>query len=232
MNDIHLNFLIQIGNNDQGYVGNNSLNWGISVLGKDTNLDPLLNRQFNRYELFDYCQNENNDNLNILIAILSWGGMRRDHGRSLFENKKVILGIVGQLRNGNYETRQQAFEVFQNERKNKILPGLGIGYFTKLICFLAPNLNGYIMDQWVSKSINLLTDTTIVNLTSNNWVNDHNDSNTYETFCHHVDNLAQILKCSGFEAEKRIFSVGRKKGEWRNYLIKNYTTKKYGITIR
>lgn len=232
MNDNHLNYLIQIGNNDQGYVGNNSLNWGISVLGKDTNLDPLLNRQFNRYELFDYCQNENNDDLNILIAILSWGGMRRDHGRRLFENKKVILGIVGQLRNGNYENRQQAFEVFQNERKKKIIPGLGIGYFTKLICFLAPNLKGYIMDQWVAKSINLLTDTTIVNLTSNNWVNDYNDSNTYETFCQHVDNLAQILKCSGFEAEKRIFSVGRKKGEWRNYLIKNYTTKKYGITTR
>ena len=78
------------------------------------------------------------------------------------------------------------------------------------------------MDQWVAKSINLLTGKHLVKLTANNWVNDKNDSNTYEIFCQHIDNLAQILECSGFEAEKRIFSVGRKKGQWRNYLIKNY----------
>lgn len=222
MNEIHLNYLIQIGNNDQGYVGNNSLKWGLSVIGPGENLDPYLNKQFNRYELFEYCQNQNNNNLNILIAILSWGGMRRDHGRKLFENRNFILRIVDELRNGNFETREQAFAIFQNHRKKKILPGLGIGYFTKLICFLAPNLNGYIMDQWVAKSINLLTGEYIVNLTGNNWVNDINDSNTYEIFCKHIDNLAKLLNCSGFEAEKRIFSVGRKKGQWRNYLIKNY----------
>ena len=222
MNEIHLNYLIQIGNNDQGYVGNKSLNWGLSVVGPDENLDPFLNRQFNRYELFEYCQNQNKSNLNILVAILSWGGMRRDHGRRLFENKNLTLSMVGELRNGNFDNRQQAFQVFQNHRSTNMLSGIGIGYFTKLICFLAPNLNGYIMDQWVAKSINLLTGKHIVKLTANNWVNDKNDSNTYEIFCQHIDNLAQILECSGFEAEKRIFSVGRKKGQWRNYLIKNY----------
>ena len=115
-----------------------------------------------------------------------------------------------------------AFEVFQNQRSANNLPGIGIGYFTKLICFLAPNLNGYIMDQWVAKSINLLTGEPIVNLTGNNWVNDRNDSNTYEIFCQHIDNLAELLNCSGFEAEKQIFSVGRGNGQWRNYLINNY----------
>ncbi len=101
--------------------------------------------------------------------------------------------------------------------------GLGIGYFTKLICFLSPNLKGYIMDQWVSKSINFLTGDNIVDLTSNAWVNDSNNSDTYENFCNHVDQIAVILNCDGFEAEKRLFSVGgRKKGEWRNYLINNY----------
>lgn len=222
MNEIHLNYLIQIGNNDQGYVGNNSLNWGISVVGADESLDPFLNRQFNRYELFEYSLNQNNSNLNILVAILSWGGMRRDHGRRLFENRNVIIELVDELRTGNFHTRRQAFEVFQNHRSANMLAGIGIGYFTKLICFLAPNLNGYIMDQWVAKSINLLTGEPIVNLTGNNWVNDRNDSNTYELFCQHIDNLAELLNCSGFEAEKQIFSVGRGNGQWRNYLINNY----------
>jgi hypothetical protein len=78
------------------------------------------------------------------------------------------------------------------------------------------------MDQWLSKSINLLTGEQIVNLTNNSWVNDNNNSVTYELFCSKIDEIAGILNCGGFEAEKRIFSVGRGVGQWRNYLIQNY----------
>jgi hypothetical protein len=222
MNELHLNYLLQIGDHEQGYVGNNSLNWGSSVIGPNNGLDPYLNINFNRYQLFEYCQNLNNSDLNVVIAILSWGGMRRDHGRKLFENPNTLLEIVSNLRNGNYNSRAHAFQSIQTFRGLSLLPGLGIGYYTKLICFLAPNLNGYIMDQWVSKSINLLTDNNVVNLTGNSWVNDLNTSETYEHFCQQIDNLAQLLNCSGFEAEKRIFSVGRGNGQWRNYLINNY----------
>ena len=221
MNETHLNYLTQLVDINQGYVGNNSLNWANHVLPNDT-FDNYLNRQFNRDKLFDYCKNVNNDNLNVLVAILSWGGMRRDHGRLLFNNRQFVLDLVSNLRNGIYQTRQSAFSIFQDSRTNGQLQGLGIGYFTKLICFLSPNLNGYIMDQWVGKSINLLTGENIVNITGNTWVNDNNNSGTYEIFCTHVDNLAQLLNCSGFEAEKRIFSVGRGNGAWRNYLIQNY----------
>jgi hypothetical protein len=38
------------------------------------------------------------------------------------------------------------------------------------------------MDQWVGKSINLITGEKIVSLTSNSWVNDKNDSDVYELF--------------------------------------------------
>lgn len=221
MNELHLNFLIQIGDNDQGYVGKNSLGWANHVF-PNHDFDKYLNRKFNRYELFEYCQDANNDNLNVLVAILSWGGMRIDHGRLLFNNLEFVLTLVENLRIGNYPTRRKAYSTFQVHRANGSLPGLGIGYFTKLICFLSPNLNGYIMDQWVGKSINLLTGQNIVSLTDNNWVNDNNNENTYEIFCTHIDNLAIILNCSGFEAEKRIFSVGGGLGAWRNYLVNNY----------
>lgn len=221
MNEIHLNYLIQIGDNDQGYVGNNSLRWANHVL-PNSNCDNYLNRQFNRYELFQYCQDESNSDLNVLVAILSWGGMRRDHGRLLFKNLEFVLGLVSNLRGGTYQTRHEAFSTIQQHRVNGLLPGLGIGYFTKLICFLSPNLNGYIMDQWVGKSINLLTEQNVVNITGNSWVNDNNNADTYELFCTYIDNLAILLNCNGFEAEKRIFSVGRGNGAWRNYLIQNY----------
>jgi len=221
MNEAHLNYLIEIGDNDQGYVGNNSLGWANHVL-PNNNFDNYLNRKFDRYELFTYCQDANNNNLNVLAAILSWGGMRRDNGRLLFNNLEFVLDLVNNLRNGTYHTRKIAFSTFQENRANGSSPGLGIGYFTKLICFLSPNLNGYIMDQWVGKSINLLTEQNVVNITGNNWVNDNNNADTYEIFCTHIDDLAILLNCSGFEAEKRIFSVGRGKGAWRNYLIQNY----------
>jgi hypothetical protein len=219
---MHLNVLIEIGDNDQGYVGNNSLNWGNYILGNTHILDPYLNRRFDRYELFDYCQNLQNNNINVLVAILSWGGMNRLHGGLLFNNLNHILPIIENLRNNHYENRKSAFEAIQNIRVQGHLPGLGIGYFTKLICFLAPNLNGYIMDQWVSKSINLLTDENIVTIQNGGWVNDTNDSNVYEAFCNAIDELAALLNCEGIEAEKRIFSVGRGNGLWRNYLIQNY----------
>jgi hypothetical protein len=225
MNEIHLNTLIQIGDKDQGYVGSNSLNWATYVLPNNSVIDKYLDRQFTRYELFDYCQNPNNDNLNVLLAILSWGGMNRRHGTKLFLNSEPVLNLVNDLRKGVYKNRQSAFNAFQANRLNGLLPGLGIGYFTKLICFLSPNLNAYIMDQWVSKSINLLTNENTINITNyrgSGWVNDKNNSETYELFCTKIDELANILGCDGFEAEKRLFSVGRGQGIWRNYLIENY----------
>ena len=222
MNHTHLNFLFNIGDNDQGYVGNNSLTWGQSVVINTIEIDPNLNRKFDRYQLFEYCQNPEQNNINILISILSWGGMRRDHARLLFNNLNPLLNLVDNLRNNAFNDRASAFKSIQNLRNDGQLPGLGIGFFTKLICFLSPRLNGYIMDQWVSKSINLLCDREIVRISNGNWVNDFNNENNYENFCLKIDELAQLLNCSGFEAEKRIFSVGRGKGIWRNYLIMNY----------
>jgi hypothetical protein len=221
MNKIHLEFLQKRCLNDQGYVGNNTLKWANHVLPK-IKFEEYLNRRFNRHELFDYCRDDKNTDLNVLIAILSWGGMRRDHGRLLLKNPSLIIELVRNLRKNIYPNRKVAFSTIKEYRDKNLLPGLGIGYFTKLICFLSPDLNGYIMDQWVAKSINLLTDSEIVKLTGNNWVNDNNTSEIYEVFCYQIDNLANILNCNGFQAEERIFSVGKGKGAWRNYLIQKY----------
>ena len=219
---IHLDKLVKIGNENHGYIGNNSLSWAASIFGNIDHIDPYLNRKFDRYELLDYCNDHKNDDYNCCVAIVSWGGMRRDHGRRLFENTLVLDKLIFKLRNGLYESRQEAFTDFKVHRINGQLPGLGIGYFTKFICFLAPQLNGYIMDQWASKSINLLTGQEIIKISAAGWVTDENNSHTYERYCSLIDVLAQQLNCTGFEAEKRIFSVGRGLGIWRRYLTVNY----------
>jgi hypothetical protein len=222
MNKIHLNKLIEFGDNDLGYVGTNSLSWGRFVVSDQQVLDLNLNKRFNRYQLFEYCQNKENSNVNVLIAILSWGGMNRKFGISLFNNLNHLLPIVENLRQNKYNNRIVVFSEIQNLRNRKLLPGLGIGYFTKIICFLSPNLKGYIMDQWASKSVNLLMNEKIIKIQNGVWVNDQNDSIVYEKFCNVIDELANILNCDGFEAEKKLFSVGYGKGKWRNYLKENY----------
>jgi hypothetical protein len=221
MNQTHLDYLISIGDKDNEYIGNNSISWAKFVLSEHHLIDNYLDKRFTRYDLLAYCKNPNNNNLNVLLAILSWGGMNRNHGISLLQDLEVIEVLVDNLRKGVYPTRKDAFRAFQQSRQQGQLKGLGIGYFTKLICFLSPDLNGYIMDQWVSKSVNLLTGENIIKL-MNGWVNDTNTAETYELFCTKVDYLAAQLGCDGLEAERQIFSVGRGKGKWRTYLIKHY----------
>jgi hypothetical protein len=222
MNKKHLKKLIEIGDIKQGYVGTNSKKWGESVLGKTAKLDSYLDKKFERKELFEYCKNNKNNDYDVIVAILSWGGMRRDYGRLFFKNYISVSELIINLRSGKFKTRKEAFKEFQNWRRTNPNLGIGIGYYTKLICFLSPALNGYIMDQWASKSINLLWGEEIVKLQNNVWVNDSNNEFVYETYCQKIDELAVLMGCSGFEAEKRIFSLGYGKGEWRNYLKNHY----------
>ena len=220
MNQKHLKKLIEIGNQEQGYVGINSKSWADYVFGNANKIDPFLNKKFDRYELFNYCKNAGN--INAVIAILSWGGMKRNHGKLFFDQYETVEECINNLRLNKVKTRKAAFCMFQNWRKENPKLGMGIGYYTKLICFLAPQLNGYIMDQWASKSINLLFDNEIVNLQNGIWVDDSNNEEVFELYCQKIDELAVVLGCTGFEAEKRIFSLGYGKGLWRNYLKEHY----------
>jgi hypothetical protein len=97
---------------------------------------------------------------------------------------------------------------------------MGPAYFTKLIFFLRPDLNGYIMDQWLARSINLLFPQAGPIRLSNTVVTDRNTADDYERFCSHVEHVARELGITPAEAEERMFSNGgRSKGRWRQYVI-------------
>ena len=209
---------------DKVFKGPNSLSWSQFVYGKSLSGEDLLNRNFYRDELLNFCSDKSNSDMLTLLAILSWGGMNREHGKNLFTNTDPILDIVYKLRTSHFKTRSEAYNYIQEKRKSKLLPGLGIGYFTKLICFLAPELNGYIMDQWVAKSINLIAEKNIVHINKSHWVTDENNSEAYESFCDEVDKIGAELNLSGYKAEEKLFSIGGKnKGAWRKYVIENYS---------
>lgn len=149
--------------------------------------------------------------------------MKIPHGKKLFNNPTTVLDITNKLRNNYFSSRKEAYAYIRNQRSKNLLPGLGIGYYTKLICFLAPNLNGYIMDQWLAKSINLINGNRMIKINSEGWVTDHNDEETYEYFCQEIEKISIPLGLTGFKTEEKLFSIGgHTKGKWREYLIKNY----------
>lgn len=222
MKSEHLEFLKNVNSLTQGSVGRNALAFG----QRTQNMEELpfgLDKVFNRADLFKIAKDQNYSNLAVAVAILAWGGMRYDHARKLFSNWGNLESIIEKFRAGTIETRKEAFEILQVERANQKLPGLGIGYYTKLICFLNKDMNGYILDQWTAKSINLIWGDQLIDISPSGWVTDSNDSIVYESFCKRIEELANELGCNPLEAEERIFSMGgRNAGEWRNYLRKNY----------
>lgn len=148
--------------------------------------------------------------------------MNREHGKSLFEHKEW-LNVINKMRNNEIETRKEAYELFAELRKNKKLKGMGPAYFTKLICFVNPNLKGYIMDQWTSKSINLLFSNKTVFFHNNGNVTDKNTDKIYEDFCLKIEYLADLLKLKPIDLEENIFSNGgANKGKWRQFVVDNW----------
>ena len=151
--------------------GINAVNWGNYFFEKK--LNETLNCKLTRVQLFDILYVKELSVEELSIAILSWGGMNREHGKSLFQHKDW-LNIVKRMRNNDIKTRKEAYDLFQVLRKNKKLKGMGPAYFTKLICFVNPNLKGYIMDQWTAKSINFLFENKNINLSKSGHVSDKN----------------------------------------------------------
>ena len=220
MNKTHLDYFRDRSEREHPWTGNKLRDWWTSVFGdQPTRLQPST---VSRDKLKSICANSDYSNREALAAVMAWGGMRRSHGRGLIVNLEKICDIVGNLRCGQL-SRDGAYSQFFELRRNGQLRGMGPAYYTKLIFFCSPKHDGFIMDQWTSKSINLIYDTRVVDLTYAGHVSDKNDATTYVKFCHAVEELAQKGGWTTEEAEMRLFSYGGKtKGLWREYVIKNW----------
>lgn len=222
MKNNHIEFLGSLENETQGVFGRNIYDFGSQTQSIES-IPNDLNKRLNRYELMDLCSDTNRSDLLVVIAILGWGGMRYDHARRLFAKWDELSPLIKSIRSESALSRRQVFDDFSRLRRSKKLPGLGIGYYTKLICFLNPSLKGYILDQWTAKSINLLSERKLVDISDAGWVTDKNDSNIYETFCLKVEELANYWGIEPLEAELKMFSNGgANQGLWRRYLKREY----------
>lgn len=220
INKTHFNCLRRISTNEQKWVGANVADWWCRAFSERN--PNLPNKKLSRKELKALCaENSGFTDAEAFAAVMAWGGMRRDHGRLVKTRIDAVSGIIGRLRNGVL-SRSQAFSEFHNLRTAKILPGMTAAYFTKLIFFCPRRHDGYIMDQWTSKSINLLFGDEVVDLSKAGFVTDKNDAERYEHFCKCIEQLGRHAGWDPEETEVRLFSEGRKKGAWRNYVIANW----------
>ena len=191
---------------------------GIDDLGDEASSQPL-SRSF----LKQLCVNEAVSDRDVLWSILAWGGMRRDAARRLSDHEDRWIEITGKLRRDGLDRRasyRMCFDAVTEIRSG----GIGPAYFTKLIFFANPRHDGYIMDQWTSRSVNFLLDgPTLIKMRTHNHVDPRNDEETYVQFCRVVEALSKILtNKTAEETELCLFSKGgRSPHPWRRYLLKN-----------
>ncbi|WP_156424752.1 hypothetical protein [Novosphingobium fuchskuhlense] len=205
-------------------------------VGAETHLvDLLSDKQVERNYLKEICANSSVSDEACFLAIMAWGGMKYDHGRTAWGLREKWSPIIADIREGRL-SRVQAYECFRKFRISNPRCGFGPAYYTKLIFFASSEHDGYIMDQWTSVSANLLLSYNshpIVDLTAatsrgqtSHSVSDRNAEDVYETFCKGIeflasqDDLRQGLGItSAEEVEMRMFSYGgRHPAAWRQYI--------------
>lgn len=157
----------------------------------------------------------------LLWGILSWGKMRRDAARRLEKYEDSWIKVIRSLRSENL-TRMDSYSLCAETVAENPSGGIGPAYYTKLIFFANPRHDGYIMDQWTSRSVNLLVSGyPIVAMRTSNHVSPQNSAETYETYCRIVETLSTLLiDKNPEETELCLFSTGgRSLASWRRYVM-------------
>lgn len=208
-------------------------------------LDPAERR--NRAQLIALRDDPAVPIADLCIAILAWGDMRISNRNHLLSRPADRwLAVAKRVRNGELD-RRRAFEEFAvlHQDKGKVMIGMGPAYYTKLIYLLMPREGagpvGYIMDQWLGRSINLLYGGDVVRMEESfGWdrkgrgrkrtiqpvaganVSKWNDSGNYERFCLAVEDLAARMgpDWTPDATELALLSVGgHDRQDWRKYVI-------------
>lgn len=203
-----LNKLQKIPFKEQGPVGMNPIDWS-KQMGIENNFSNLPNSILTRHEVRAICQSSNYDDMLGYICIMAWGGQGKGPGGRKHVlaawNKKDALRKKIHLIKDTKLSRSEKFDLFCKDGK---IPGLGPAYFTKLLFFFSPETSSFIMDQWTTKPILLLSNKNIIKHT-NDGPSSNNTGVNYDLFCLIIEDLAKKVGCkSGEEMEQLLFSYG------------------------
>jgi hypothetical protein len=223
--------------------GRGPATWFKNVVGHNSQivigeLPPAVNRQM----LLQMARKPTVKTLDLCISIFAWGGMHGNNCKKLFERSPdTWITLADRVRNSEI-TRAVAYDAFADLRthgKTSAIAGMGPAYFTKLLYFLPPEgAKGYIMDQWLGCSINLLTARNVVKLDHqiswkmkrrlptvqiDSFVSKINAGADYEAFCRTVEALSDVLGppwTPELTERALIADGGRRPHPWRDYVVK------------
>lgn len=222
----HLNELVQcaLSHQPQGAVGRQLQNWARNFVAHETHshiLDQLPAERVSRGSLKAFCQNPDGCSEARFCAIMAWGGMRTDHARRAWSSHQRWTSVLDGLRSPAM-SRGAAYHTLKESRIKGDLPGLRPAFFTKLLFFIRPLNDAYIMDQWTAKSVNLLFGHEVVLINRDGFISDDNSPDHYESFCKCIEKAAEAVSAkigetvSGEKMEEIMMSKGgRPPGEWR-----------------
>lgn len=202
------------------WIGQSARNWFSITTGDTDESLKYSDASFNRTSLRDYIISEKNNSTasaniyEIVVNILAWGGMFYSHGRKALQCWDSWKPICEGLVSGNLN-KTEAYDEFYEAHHSGKMSHIGPAYYTKLIFFLG-NGEGLIMDQWTSKSINLIREENVIRL-NGGYVSKFADSVMYNNYISAVAELAEKLGLSGTTLQKAnkmeelIFSISAKK---------------------
>lgn len=226
------------------WVGQSARRW-LSIVDQNASVANLgEDVSFNRLTLREYISAEKeegtaeNNIFEIVINILAWGGMPYRNGSNALkcwdEWRPICLDLLCGRSN-----HIEAYKAFFEAHAKGTIYGIGPAYYTKLIFFLGDG-EGLIMDQWTSKSVNLIHEQNIIKL-SGRYVSKFADSQNYIDYIQIVSELSELIEMTGTHIEKinkteeLIFSISSKKkprflsvhehqivSRWRAYVEKEW----------
>lgn len=219
----HWNLLASLPYASAGPVGLAPSAWvGRLALADVPDADQLPAGRLDRAEVRAICRDLGRPVLFGYVCAMAWGGQgvgpTRRHTRTAWEARDRLEAVLEELR-GRDLTRAEAYELFLREDG---IPGLGPSYWTKLLFFFARRDDLYVMDQWVAKSVNLLTGREVVPLAGGCPAR-KNPAAVYEAYCAEIDRIAGRLGLTGSQAEEKLMSRGgRSPGDWRRHVRAQY----------
>jgi hypothetical protein len=173
-------------------------------------------QKLTREEVRAICRNSEVPPLIACACIMAWGG--RDffnYRKSLADGGEAIARLVETLR-ASTATRAEDFEATQQAVES--IHGLGISFYTKLLFFLRPTPDAYILDQWTAKSSVVIFQEVGIRLTAAGLPDPKTCGKDYQAFCARLEACCGS-KCwgeawkTGEEVERTLFDSP--KGLWR-----------------
>lgn len=202
------------------WVGKPPRDWAAQV-APAFRADDLPTTGHTRASLRAFCEERKNSTEICFVAIMAWGGMRVPNGRQAWRQKAKWINTVEKLRSSR-DSRETDYERLRSSRPVP-LSGVGPAFFSKLLFFLRPKQDAYILDQWTAKSVQLISRTMRPHIRSD-CVTDTNTGADYEWFCAVIEDLAERMRMPPEVIEERLFAGGpRPRSEWRAHVVRTWS---------